>query len=46
MTEADRSSTSVTNALVAAASAAAGISGHPDEAVAVATLSAALQPIL
>lgn len=46
MTAADRSAISVTNALVAAASAVAGASGHPDEAVAVATLSAALQPIL
>lgn len=46
LTRAERSTISVTGALVAAASAVAGISGRPDEAVAVATLSAAFQPLL
>ncbi|MHB1209870.1 MAG: hypothetical protein ACYC1I_09225 [Acidimicrobiales bacterium] len=36
---------SVSNSLVATITAVASISGHPEEAVAVAALSAALQPL-
>lgn len=46
LTDPNHSTLNVTGALVAAVSAVAGISGRPDEAVAVATLSAAFQPML
>ncbi|MGC1239911.1 MAG: hypothetical protein WA860_14100 [Acidimicrobiales bacterium] len=46
MTESKHPQISVTGALVAAASAVAGISGRADEAVVVTTLTAAFQPML